>query len=80
MFAAARSLGRASMLKPSFVRHGSGRGHAEFEPDVVNKFYRMTAEATAAGLFFAFWWRHTHNQEKARYDQYYNSLKHANDD
>ena len=50
-----RSLGRASMLKPSFVRHGSGRGHAEFEPDVVNKFYRMTAEATAAGLFFAFW-------------------------
>ena len=46
------------MLKPSFVRHGSGRGrggHAEFEPDIVNKFYRMTAEATTAGFVFAFW-------------------------
>jgi len=42
------------MMKPSFVRHGSG-GHAEFGPDVVKKFWRMSVEATLCGTFFAFW-------------------------
>ena len=49
-----RSLGRVNMMKPSFVRHGSG-GHAEFGPDVVKKFWRMSVEATVCGFFFAFW-------------------------
>ena len=52
----------------------------EFEPDVVNKFYRMTAEATACGLFFACWWRYSHVQEKNRYDRYYASIKAEADD
>lgn len=76
-----RSLSRARVATPpAFVRHGSGRGHAEFGPDVVAKFYRMSAEATACGLFFALWWRYSHVQEKNRYDRYYASIKADADD
>ena len=36
---------------------------------------RMIAEATVVGFFFAFWWRISHSQEKARYDAYYKALR-----
>ena len=36
---------------------------------------RMIAEATVVGFFFAFWWRMSHSQEKARYDAYYKALR-----
>ena len=35
----------------------------------------MIAEATVVGFFFAFWWRISHSQEKARYDAYYKALR-----
>ena len=71
-----RSLSRVGTLKtPAFVRHA----HAEFGPDVKKKFVRMSVEATVCGFFFAFWWRYSHNEEKARYDRYYASLKAASD-
>ena len=51
-----------------FVRYGSGmgrgaEGHAEYPAETVSKFYRMSAEATACGTFFAVWWRMTHIAE-----------------
>ena len=39
-----RSLGRVSMMKPSFVRHGSG-GHAEFGPDGLRREWTLYDEA-----------------------------------
>ena len=41
---------------------------------------RMSAEATACGMFFALWWRYSHVQEKNRYDRYYASIKADADD
>ena len=87
------------------VRWGSGRGHAEYPPEVKVRprailsaraqlfpppavrltlspltlaqalGSRMIAEATVVGFFFAFWWRMSHSQEKARYDAYYKALR-----
>ena len=63
-----------------FVRYGSGmgrgaEGHAEYPAETVSKFWRMSAEATACGTFFAVWWRMSHSAEKQKVDKYYAMLK-----
>jgi len=66
------SLARTRALLP---KSGVRWGHAEFDAATTAKFYRMTAEGTALGLFFAVMWRVWHNSKKAEVNKYYESLR-----